>query len=119
MKYSDTLRWMHAIWKPDSPEANEANEVVEETVESILADQYTYATLHIHLKGGRSLSMRAWVDKDDDITEHNLWKGLTEWLNDMNDNTPYFFNSDGGNYHTYIVKSEVAQLELRTEKDEK
>lgn len=111
MKYSNTLNWLHALWDVNSPEATE---VVDKMVETSIKEYYTYANLTIHLKGGRSLSMRAWVDKDEDITDHTLWKGLNEWLNNPEDNAPYSFNTDA--YHTCIVKSEVVQIELVKEK---
>lgn len=110
MNYSNTFKWLHAVWNVDSPAADE---VIEETVETIIDEQRTQWTLTIHLKGGRSLSMRVWVDGDMDIVDHTLWKGLNEWLNNVEDNTPCSFNING--YYTCIVKSEVTQLELRVD----
>ena len=114
MKYTSILKWLGALWNVNSPEAAE---VINEAVETVAENNYTYAKLVIHFKGGRSIDMRAWVDKGTDITEHALWKGMTEWLNDDEDNTPYFFSSGADSYHTCIVKSEVARLELIKEKD--
>ncbi len=116
MKYISTLKRLKALWDANSPEAEE---ITDKVVESVIEDTQTYAKLNIYMKGGRTISMRIWVSEGGNITDHNLWKGLTEWLNDKEDDTPYFFNADDNNYHTHIVKSEVTQVELVKEKDKK
>lgn len=115
MRYANTIKWLHAIWDVNSPEAKE---VVDEVVEGAIDSMRTHATMVIHLKGGRSIKMRAWVDKRVNITEHELWKGMTNWLNDPEDNTPYSFYTDDNDYNTHIVKSEIVQLELIKGKNE-
>lgn len=113
MNYSNTFKWLHATWNVDSPEAHE---VVEEMVDRCLNK---HATITIHFKSGRSTTMQAWVNQNQDITEHALWKGMTDWLSRTEDNSPYHFTSSDGEYHTCIVKSEVVRIEMVEEKDQK
>lgn len=116
MKYISTLKQLKALWDANSPEARE---VVDKVVESIVDDERTYGALVIYLKGGRTINMRSWVEKGGDITTNALWVGLTTWLSDLEDNTPYTFSTSDSEYNTYIVKSEVVQIELVKVKDKK
>lgn len=114
MKYSSIFKWLQAIWNPTSPEATA---VVDEVVESVIDDGRTYGSMIIHLKGGRSITMRSWVEKGSDITTNELWVGMTTWFADPEDNTPCAFSTASNEYNTCIAKSEVTQLELKKDKE--
>lgn len=106
------MDWFRAAMDSTSDEA-------DAVVEALVADElYKYVTIRIYLKGGRTLTMRSWVVKDQEMSEHALWTGLKDWLNDPVDVTPYFFHTNDG-YQTCIVKSEITQIELVEDKDTK
>lgn len=108
MKYSNINSWVNALWDTNSPEATE---VVDKMVEASINEQCVHAMLTIHLKGGRAQYVRLWVKKETDITEHRVWKSMVKWFNDTEDNTPCSLHLN--NYHTFILKSEVTQIELK------